>query len=209
MTALTREQASSREKTLLLAVLLSMWAPLATGIAVLSSHSTTQLADFVRRTVELVALLVAWWVFRYLERRGNPSLTEKARLERMASLSVAVAMLCSALVMVVVALSRLSSFEPGGNVYPGLTIAILGLLTNGWFWRRYALMTHEHYNPIIASQHQLYRAKTVVDCFVTIVLLVVVFAATHPLTRYIDILGSVIVAGYMAWSGARAARSIS
>ena len=39
MTALTEKQFASREKTLLIAFLLSVPGPLVTGIAVLSSHS--------------------------------------------------------------------------------------------------------------------------------------------------------------------------
>lgn len=206
MIALTREQAARREKTLLLALLLSMWAPLATGLAVLLSHSTTQLADFIRRTVELFALFVSWWVFRHIQRRSDLAPTEKTRLERLASLSVAAAMLCSGAVMVTVAAARVATFAPGGNVYPGLVIAILGLITNGWFWRRYAGMTREHYSPIIASQRQLYNAKTFVDACVIGALAAVAIAPAHPATRYVDILGSVAVAAYLFWSGLRMAR---
>ena len=65
---LSKEQSSSREKTLLTALLLSAPGPLFTGYAVLSSHSTTQLADFIRRGVELAALFISWWVFRQLQR---------------------------------------------------------------------------------------------------------------------------------------------
>ncbi|KAF0194193.1 MAG: hypothetical protein FD169_1988 [Bacillota bacterium] len=56
MKDLSAAQVASRERTLLIALLLGMWAPLATGYAVLLSHSTTQVADFIRRTVDLVAL---------------------------------------------------------------------------------------------------------------------------------------------------------
>jgi chromatin segregation and condensation protein Rec8/ScpA/Scc1 (kleisin family) len=59
MTALSREQAVTREKTLLTALLLSLPGPLVTGIAAITSHSTTQLADFMRRSSELVALFLA------------------------------------------------------------------------------------------------------------------------------------------------------
>jgi divalent metal cation (Fe/Co/Zn/Cd) transporter len=207
MTALTQAQMSSRERTLLAAVLLSMWGPLATGMAVVLSHSTTQLADFIRRSVELVALTVSWWSFRYLGRRRELGDAERACLERTASLSVAAAMACSGAVMLAVAFSRLSIFVPGGNVTPGLAIAILGLITNVWFWRRYAVMTREHYSPIIAAQRQLYRAKAFVDLCVISALAAVAMAPTHSLTRYVDVLGSVAVAFYLLWSSLRVARA--
>jgi divalent metal cation (Fe/Co/Zn/Cd) transporter len=203
---LTPEQIASREKTLLAALLLSIWAPLTTGIAVLLSNSTTQLADFVRRTVELVALAIAYGVFRYVERRGMPNDTERARLERTASHAVAVAMGISGLVMIVVAVSRLGTFAPGGNVYPGLAIGVMGLGVNAWFWRRYARLDREQHSPIIAAQGQLYRAKSLVDLCVIAALSAVAINPTHPVTRYIDIIGSLAVALYLLWSSLRAAR---
>jgi divalent metal cation (Fe/Co/Zn/Cd) transporter len=199
----TQEQAARRERTLLAALLLSMWAPLATGIAVILSQSTTQIADFVRRTVELVALFVSWQVFRYLERRKTIDPERKAALERFATLSVAAALGCSGLVMLLLAYSRLFTFEPGGNVYPGLAIAGLGLVTNGWFWRRYTVLLREKYSPIIASQRRLYRAKSVVDLCVIVALGAVAVSPAHPLTRYLDLFGSITVALYLLWSGAQ------
>ncbi|MEA3377000.1 MAG: cation transporter [Chloroflexota bacterium] len=206
MTAIARDQAATRERTLLVALLLSAWGPLATGIAVVTGRSSTQLADFVRRSAELIALFVSWWVFRRVEREEAVD-ARKARLERGATLSVAAAMGCSGLAMLSVALLRLDSFQPGGNVYPGLAIAVLGLVTNVWFWRRYAVLNREEYNSIIAAQRQLYRAKASVDLCVIVALLSVALAPRAPLTRYMDVIGSVAVALYMVCSAVRAARS--
>ncbi len=206
MSPLTQEQIASREKTLLAALLLSMWAPLATGIAVLLSHSTTQLADFVRRTVELVALAISYGVFRYLEHRRTPDDAERARLESIAGHCVAGAMAISGLVMIVIAVSRVGTFVPGGNVYPGLAIAVMGLGVNTWFWRRYARLNREQHNLIIAAQSQLKRAKSLVDLCVIAALAAVAINPTHPVTRYIDIIGSLAVALYLLWSGLQAAR---
>jgi divalent metal cation (Fe/Co/Zn/Cd) transporter len=206
VSALTREQAASREKTLLAALLLSLWAPFTTGAAVLMSQSTTQVADFIRRTVELVALFVSWQVFRRIQRSPTLPLAEKARIERFAALSVAAAMGISGLVMLGLAASRFSSFTPGGNVTLGLVIAVLGLIVNGWFWRRYTRMTREHYNPVIASQRSLYRAKAFVDLCVIAGLSAVAVAPMHPATRAVDLLGSVAVAFYLLWSSYRTYR---
>jgi divalent metal cation (Fe/Co/Zn/Cd) transporter len=203
---LSRKQSASREKMLATSLLLSAPGPLVTGIAVVTSQSTTQLADFLRRSVELVAIFISWWVFRRLHRGEAASPAQQARLERAAGLTTAGAMACSGVVLLVVALSRLAVFEPGGRVTLGLVIAVLGVLTNGWFWRRYAALTREQYNPVIAAQQQLYRAKTTVDLCVVAALAAVAFAPTHPVTRYIDLFGSLIVAGYMLWNGVRMAR---
>ena len=184
-----------------------MWAPLATGIAVILSRSTTQLADFIRRSIELLALFVSWRVFRYVEGKKGLESVDRARLEKAAGLSVSAALVCSGIVMLVLALSRISAFQPGGNVYPGLVIASLGLLVNGWFWRRYASLNREQYNSIIDTQRRLYFAKTLVDLCVIAALAAVAAIPDHPATRYIDILGSVAVSLYLMWSGVNTARS--
>jgi divalent metal cation (Fe/Co/Zn/Cd) transporter len=207
MTELSKEQAASREKTLLIALLLSAPGPLVTGLAAISSHSTTQLADFIRRSMELVAVFLSWWVFHRLQRNTELSAAQQSRLEQAAGLTVAAAMICSGIAMLVVAISRFSVFEPGGKVIPGLIIAVLGLITNGWFWRRYTVLTREQYSSVIDAQQKLYRAKAVVDLCVVAALAAVAIAPTHPATPYVDILGSIAVAGYLLWNGLRLARS--
>ncbi len=207
MKPLSKEQTASRGKILLTSLLLSAPGPLVTGIAMLSSNSTTQLADFLRRGMELVAIFIAWWVFRQLHRNSVVDEADQARLERTASLATAGAMICSGIVLLVVALSRIAVFEPGGSVTMGLIIAVLGVLTNGWFWRRYSALTREQHNPLIAAQQQLYRAKTTVDLCVVTALAAVAIAPAHPITRYVDVFGSVIVAGYLFWSGMRMAQA--
>ncbi len=206
MSAFSKEQSASREKTLLVALLLSMWGPLATGIAVIMSTSTTQLADFIRRSAELVALFVSWWVFRYIARNKELDDEQKAKMEKISCLCVSAALGVSAIVMLALALSRIGSFEPGGNVYPGLIIATLGLFTNTWFWRRYAKLNAERYSTIIDASRQLYRAKTFVDLCVIAALSSVAIIPTHPATPHIDILGSVALAAYLLWSSAKTAR---
>ncbi len=201
MSNLSKAQSSSREKTLLISLLLSAFGPLVTGFALVSSRSTTQLADFVRRSMELVAVFVAWWVFHRLQRNAEPDAAHRSALERSAALSTAGAMAGSGFVLLGVALSRLSVFEPGGNVTLGLTVAALGLVVHAWFWRRYAILTGEQYSAVITAQQQLYRAKTWLDLCVFIALAVVAVAPNHLATHYVDILGSLTVAGYLLWSG--------
>lgn len=205
MDVLTRDENAGRERTLLAAVLLSMWAPLATGIAVFLSSSTTQLADFIRRSVELVALLVSWLVFRVI-RKQDLDVRKIAGLEKFASLSVAVTLGCSGLIMLGLALARINSFVPGGNVYPGLTVAGLGLLVNLWFWRRYTKLSRGGANAIIAAQGRLYRAKCLVDLCVIGALAAVAVDPTHVATRYIDILGTGAVSVYLLFSAVGTAR---
>lgn len=194
---------ANRERTLLIALLLSLWAPLATGLAVLLARSTTQVADFVRRTAELVAVALSWAVVRHLRRRGAIDDARRAALERVAARSVAAALGLSAAVMLLLAAGRLHAFQPGGDVRLGLVIAVLGLLTNGWFWHRFGAHARERPDALIDAQLRLYRAKVAVDACVIAALATILWAPGHPLTRWVDLGGSVAVALYLGWSAWR------
>jgi Co/Zn/Cd efflux system component len=198
---------ASRERTLLVALLLSLWAPLVTGLAVVLSRSTTQVADFVRRSAELVALAVSWAVYRRLRRRGDLTPERRRRLERVATRGVATALAVSAGIMMVLAAGRWQTFEPGGDVRLGLLVAVLGLVTNGWFWRRFAAMTRERPDALIDAQRRLYRAKVAVDGCVIAALATILWAPGHPVTRWVDVAGSMAVALYLAWSAHRTLRA--
>ncbi|NLJ56575.1 MAG: cation transporter [Firmicutes bacterium] len=189
-----------RQKTLLASLLLSLWAPLATGIAVFLSHSITQVADFVRRTLEFLVLLLSWLVFRYLTKGREPNEETKKRWERIVNLSVALALGASGLVMLFLAFFRFQNFRPGGNVIPGLVIAVLGFIVNLWFWQRYSALERESPHPIIGAQCRLYLAKIFVDTCVILALGAVAFLPAHAVTRHIDALGSVAVSMYLLWS---------
>jgi Co/Zn/Cd efflux system component len=193
-----------RERTLLVALLLSAWAPFVTGWAVVLSQSTTQVADFVRRTVEFIAIAVAWAVFRRLRRR-DPAPVDARRLERIAAWTVTVALAASGGITLLLALGRLDDFAPGGDVRLGLGVAVLGLLTNGWFWRRYAGFVRERPGRLMDGQRTLYRAKVAVDACVIAALASVAVAPGRPVTRWVDLAGSFAVALYLLWSAWRAA----
>jgi divalent metal cation (Fe/Co/Zn/Cd) transporter len=209
MTAAPRDPGMRRERTLLVALLLSLWAPLVTGIAVLLSQSTTQLADFVRRSVELVALAVSWAVFRSLRRRPALDRERAARLEALATRVVAVALAVSGVVTLLLVAHRLRAFVPGGDVRLGLLIALLGLATNAVFWRRYAGMARERPDAIIDAQRRLYRAKVAVDACVIAALASVLIAPDHPATRLVDLAGSLAVALYLLATAFRTGTAVT
>jgi len=197
----SEDQRSKSERTLLTALLLSAPGPIVTGISVLFCYSTTQIADFLRRSTELAAIFVSWWIYRKLQRNSELDSAEQGRLEHLANLCVGYAMACTGFMMLIIAAFRLPSYKPTGNVTMGLVIAVLGLLTNTWFWFRYRALIREQFNVIIAAQQKLYRAKSFVDFCVVVALTAIAIAPVHAVTRYVDILGSVIVACYLLWNG--------
>ncbi|MFA5523252.1 MAG: cation transporter [Tissierellales bacterium] len=201
MADINKKQSSKGEKTMLTSLLLSAPGPIVTGIPAIVSLSATQIADFLRRSAELVALFVSWWIYRKLQRNTVSDETYRSCMEGIANWTVIGAMFCSGLAMFVVGVARLFVYEASGNVIIGLIVAFLGLLTNSWFWWRYSNMLDEDFDPVIAGQQKLYRAKSCVDLCVVIALTSVAVAPHHPVTKYIDALGCIIVAFYLVYNG--------
>ena len=125
-----KERSGSR--TLLMSVLMSAPGPLVVGLGLLVGKSSTQLADFCRRSAELLAIIVAFVVYQLAGNDEDPQ--KKARLERGSNLFVGAAMCLSGGIMLFLALFSGSSEK--GNVIPGLAIALLGVIANSLFWRK-------------------------------------------------------------------------
>lgn len=197
MTSASQQDTAKRERTLRTSWLISSPGPFFTGLAALSSQSATQMADFLRRTVELIALFIAWWVFRKKLQFPFDAEDERLQLDKISHRAVTISMTCSGLTMFIVGIYALFTYEVGGNVTLGLTIALMGLLVNLFFWWRYRRFAQTLYDPVIAGQQNLYRAKAWIDLCVVVALATVAFIPTHPITRYVDALGSIVIAFYL------------
>ncbi len=189
----------SGQKTLLASVILSAPGPIFVGMGLLVGRSSTQLADFIRRTAELAAIIVSWVIYGVTNKDADVDTQRKTRLERVANLCVGAAMCLSGAAMMLI--TALSNHSEKGNVIPGLVIAILGATTNTWFWLRYRKLDRENPNAILSVQSKLYRAKSLVDACVTIALATVAIAPASMAATYMDIAGSVVVAVYLIING--------
>ena len=195
-----KERSGSR--TLLMSVLMSSPGPLVVGLGLLVGKSSTQLADFFRRSAELLAIIVAFVVYQLAGKDEDPQ--KKARLERGSNLFVGAAMCLSGGIMLFLALFSGSSEK--GNVIPGLAIALLGVIANSLFWRKYTRLSKQTGSAILAVQGRLYRAKTLVDGCVVIALSSVLLLPGSALSAKLDILGSAIVSLYLLWCGMKTIR---
>ena len=102
-----------------------------------------------------------------------------------------------------VILAFMSETSDKGNVIPGLVIAIMGVIANSIFWRKYTHLNKTEPNVILMVQARLYRAKTLVDGCVTIALVSVVIAPKTQISFWLDFIGSLVVAIYLVWCGVR------
>lgn len=191
----------SGKRTLLMSVLMSSPGPLVVGLGLLVGQSSTQLADFVRRSAELLAIILSFVVYTLTTKENYTDLEKKARLERFSNIFVGAAMLLGGIAMLFIAF--FSENTDKGNVIPGLSIAVMGVIANSLFWRKYTRLSRETANPILTVQARLYRAKTIVDSCVTIALATVAIFPQSQAAYNLDIAGSVIVAVYLVYCGAK------
>ncbi len=191
----------SGSRTLLWSVIMSSPGPLVVGLGLLAGRSSTQIADFVRRSAELLAIIASFVVYRITTKDGICDEHRKAKLERISNAFVGAMMCIGGSLMLVLAWS--SEETDKGNVIPGLAIAVMGVIANTVFWRKYTRLHKAEPNAILMVQSRLYRAKSLVDGCVTIALLSVAIAPASPISFWLDFLGSVIVAIYLIWCGIR------
>jgi len=173
--------------------------PLVLGIALFFGRSSTQLADFIRRSTELVAIIISWMIYKNIKRSEDISDLEKSKLEKIANMSIGVTLCLSGATILFVTI--LSKNSEKGNVIPGLIIAILGVIVNSMFWLRYKKLFKGENNSIYKMQGKLYGAKSLVDCCVAVALLAIVIQPNSIITYFIDIFGSIVVSVYLLWSG--------
>ncbi len=190
----------SGTRTLLMSVVLSSPGPIVMGIGLFVGRSSTQFADFIRRFAELCAILVSYVIYRILHKDEiEQEDIYKEKLERIANLCVGTAMCLSSVAMLLI--TFLGGSSDKGNVIPGLSIAFLGLTTNSWFWLRYKRLAKENEDAILLVQSRLYRAKSFVDACVFIVLLIVTIAPFSKIAYFSDMVGAIIVSGYLIANG--------
>ena len=189
----------SGKRTLLWSVIMSSAGPLLVGLGLMAGRSSTQIADFVRRSSELLAIIMAFVTYKITTKDGQEDLVKKQKIERFSNLFVGAMMCLGGAIMLILAFA--AENEDKGNVIPGLSIAVMGVIANTIFWRKYTKLNKTEPNPILAVQARLYRAKSLVDGCVTIALLSVAIAPESVFSYYLDMIGSVIVAGYLIFCG--------
>jgi len=189
----------SGSKTLFMSVVMSAPGPLIIGLGLLVGKSSTQIADFVRRSAELLGIIMAYVVYKMTTKDGICDDAKKERLEKLSNIFVGAMMCLGGTLMLLLAFTADNTEK--GNVIPGLVIALLGVVANTLFWRKYTKLNKAEPNAIIAVQARLYRAKSLVDTCVSIALLSVVLFPGTKISFYLDFVGTIVVAVYLAWCG--------
>jgi len=199
-----RESTREQEKILRAAWMVSLLAPLTTGLAHYVGRSTVLLADFLRRSNEFLALVLAWIVFLKVCQAEKDGQEDKViRLEKLSSSFMALVMFISGGVVFYSAVNQFLTPEPPGWLIPGMVINGGGLLVNGYFWYKNYQLNQKTDNVLMANQWRFYQAKTLMDLVVLTSLLITNFQLLGELSWLSDPLGSIIVAVFMWFSASR------
>ena len=191
----------SGAKTLLWSIIMASPGPLTVGLALIGGHTATQIADFVRRSAELIAIIMAFAVYTAVNRDDTCDEERKQRLERRSDIFIGFMMCVAGAVMAII--SVVFRGEDKGNVIPGLCIAVLGMVSNSTFWIKYSRLNKTESSPIFAVQLRLYRAKSLVDTSVAVALTAILISPIGAFADWVDAIGSMTVAVYMMWCGLR------
>ena len=189
----------SGKKTLLWSVLMSSAGPIVVGAGLIVGQSSTQLADFIRRSAELLGIILSFIIYCITTEDNHVNEEKKKKLEKASNIFVSITMILSGVIMMILAVTLRN--EEKGNVVPGLLIAILGATANLFFWIRYTKLGKKENNNILKIQSKLYRAKTFVDTSVTIALLAMLISKNPVVSNYFDLIGTCIVSLYLIYTG--------
>ena len=198
---MSKENNASGSRTMLLSVLMSAPGPLILGLGLMAGRSSTQIADFVRRSAELLGIIMAFVVYRITTKEGVCDEGRKAKLERCSNAFVGAMMCLGGSLMVL--LTFFSGSEDKGNVVPAMCISAMGMAANFAFWLKYTRLDRKEPNAILRVQARLYRAKAMVDTCVTAALLSVLIWPLSPVSLWLDFAGSLVVAVYLIYCGVR------
>lgn len=189
---------SGKESSTRTAVIAGAVDTLITLAALLAAQSSVLLADFLKTSLEFVAVLLAWMAMRRLARGGGDAYEYGiGKLENLSSLFVAALMTLVFLVITVNAVRGLISPSHVGGI--GVAISLVAQVIfgsiNGWLWRRCRLSAQSEESPLMESQAKLFFTKLFGNVFIFLSLSLSLALADQAWSVYIDPIASLVIAG--------------
>lgn len=190
-----RNEYQAGRKNLLVAVITSIPGPVALVLSL--GESTTQLADFLRRSCELLSVVLAFVLFEISNRKPD---CNQGKLETLVRIVTGLSMVFSGAVIGWLAVSNFGSRR--GSVITSLVLAVLGTMVNAKLYWGYRKLQH----GVLNIQAKLHWVKMLLDIWMTGVLLICTFAS-GSIQSYGDLIGSASIAMYVIFSGIRLLRN--
>lgn len=166
--------------------------------ALIAASSAVILADFLKTLLEFVAVLLAWYALRRIQRGGGTQFEYGVgKLENLSSLVVGVLMFGCLVLILVNAIRNLlhPSHVAGVGVWISLANQIIYVFINGWLSVRAKRMAKLQNSPLMASQAGLFLTKALANGFILVSLGLSMLLSSKPWALYIDPVASLVIAG--------------
>lgn len=197
MTAPVCGDGVSREKALRGLFYAGLLDVLLTTSAFLLANSGVLLADFLKTTIELIAITLSWVAIRRINRGGGKKYEYGlGKLENISSLFVGLVMLLSFLI--ITANSVRSILAPSHIHGIGLWISIgsqvIYLGINGGLWFKNRRLSKSAPSPLMDSQTRLFLTRFIGNAFILLSLGLSMAFSGHGWSEYIDPAASMVIA---------------
>lgn len=196
-----RKALRSRERLVLVGMVTTFLSLIPTVYAAAVSNSIVLLADLLRCTAEFLAILISWLILRRMLKTDRVAYNFGfGKLEQIANVAVASALLFTFLVSLISAIQRfISPVVIEGTLF-GFLFALLSVIGNCLWWGKNYLVNRSSPSPVIDAQARLFRAKAFATTVVAVSLGVPMLVGSGPWTVYLDPVGSLILASFVLYS---------
>lgn len=171
--------------------------------ASLLSNSLIVLTDVLQETSEALAILFSFISIRKVAKGKNMDYDYGyGKLEGFSSLLIAGIIFISLLVILFNAWKGLTEPEGlmGTGVFIAIGVSLISSVISVIQWGKYKKIAETSTSPIIEGQLSLYRAKFLNDSIVSVSLIIGIIFRHHVWAQYIDPVGGLLLAGFLAYS---------
>jgi len=188
---------ASRERALRGLFVAGLLDTLLTTAAFLLANSGVLLADFLKTSIELIAITLSWMAIRRINRGGGKKYEYGlGKLENISSLFVGLVMLLSFLIITANAVRNI--IEPGHIAGIGLWVSIAAqviyLGINGTLYLRNRRLCKAAPSPLMESQTKLFLTRFIGNLFILVSLGLSMALSHYHWAAYIDPAASMVIA---------------
>ena len=194
-----QETQQDNEKTIKKALILGILSTTTTLITAIIGRSTTQIVDFIRRLMEMISTLVSLLLFRHNLKEVSQQKIEQNN--KRVKVLINLTLIASGIMMIFIGIVKYRLGIGHKNVIPGFIVSLLGVILNFYFFLKYRSLLKVKYEPIIQSQYNLFKTKTIVDSCVMLTVGVMIVCPTFAYLDLLDFICSVVVSIVLCFQG--------
>ncbi|HBC88146.1 MAG TPA: cation transporter [Lentisphaeria bacterium] len=196
MSELPETDSKSKEAALKGLFIAGLLDAIITSVAFIMANSSVLLADFLKTSIELLAIFLSWMAMRRINRGDKSFEYGLGKLENMLSIFVGFVMFVSFVIIMVNAIRNI--FHPGHIAGIGVWISVgaqsLYLVINGSLYVKNKKLAKSSSSPLMDSQTRLFLTRFIGNLFILISLALSLLLKKYSWSVYIDPAASMIIA---------------